>query len=502
MVCTKLFQSRRHYQPRNNDLFYRLNQLCLSLLQDFLLGPSPAFNLGKETEIFLIEELMWSVEKSETSIQKSLMDVLLVALKFCVIPQEPLKSPAHQRQSSREVPDLTINTDDIDRKTKVLKQHPLPPLLLDCLILGLSSPNSRPVLESWISFLSDCLPLYEEGIFQNLIPLVTCICDTLESIFGNIQQAFSKPEAETSDVFESSVGLLLNGLEQALATAHNCLSTTEISNTPAKTPEPQSTSFLSNMMPGVFATDTSKSRTIVANKRVPVLVAFKDAIRICYMLWSWRSVALKATSRDLSASASFNYITIRLGNRAKRIFEHLFDAEALDCLEIFVDLWHGFVKEDDTSGEAAIFTLLNSLESTLPRHTIMTIFNAMYSRSKPEALDPNRKTARTSDVRDVTLASFLVSYTRSLEDDAMDEIWNSCLKFLRDVLADPMVYRQTLFRLLEFAAVLGEKVDGTNFGEQRKLRRELGVRSTKVVIGYIADDRRIFSSGFSLRFST
>jgi hypothetical protein len=76
---------------------------------------------------------------------------------------------------------------------------------------------------------------------------------------------------------------------------------------------------------------------------------------------------------------------------------------------------------------------------------------------------------------DVDVVVFLVEYARSLEPDAMDEIWADCMVFLRDVLTNPFPHRQILPSLLSFTAILGEKVDDTNFGEQRKLRKELGV---------------------------
>jgi len=60
----------------------------------------------------------------------------------------------------------------------------------------------------------------------------------------------------------------------------------------------------------------------------------------------------------------------------------------------------------------------------------------------------------------------------------MDEIWQDCALFLRDVLTNPLPHRQILPTLLEFAAIIGQKVDNTNFGEQRKIRRELAVRSS------------------------
>jgi hypothetical protein len=160
-------------------------------------------------------------------------------------------------------------------------------------------------------------------------------------------------------------------------------------------------------------------------------------------------------------------------NRARRILEHLFAAEALECLETLAVLWINFPQDD--SQAAAVMGLLNVLNGSKPKHTIPAIFNAVYSRTNPSALDPNRMSTLTSDIADTDLVAFLVEYTKSLEDDAMDEIWSDCILFLRDVLTNPLPHRQILPALLEFTAVIGQKVDNTNFGEQRKMRKELAV---------------------------
>jgi hypothetical protein len=162
-------------------------------------------------------------------------------------------------------------------------------------------------------------------------------------------------------------------------------------------------------------------------------------------------------------------------NRARRLLEHLFAAEALECLETVVEIWQKSSKIHNDSRSAVVFNLLHVLDGSRPKHTIPAIFNAIYSRTNPGALDPARKSTLTSSLSDIDLVVFLVEYARSLEDDAMDEIWTDCMTFLKDLLANPFPHRQTLPSLLEFAAILGEKVDNTNFGEQRRMRRELGV---------------------------
>ena len=142
-------------------------------------------------------------------------------------------------------------------------------------------------------------------------------------------------------------------------------------------------------------------------------------------------------------------------------------------METLVVLWANASQNDVQS--TAITGLLNVLNGSRPKHTIPAIFNAVYSRTDPGALDAHRVSSLTSDLSDADLVTFLVEYTQSLEDDAMDEIWQDCTVFLRDVLANPLPHRQILPSLLEFTAVIGGKVDNTNFGEQKRTRRDLAV---------------------------
>lgn len=459
-----------------NEVDLQLKQTALSLLRQLLEGPTSPSIVELELEIPLLEELISTVELAQDQLQLSLMDVLLSALRIRVATAD-VGAIAHQRPVSRDIMKgasvLSISTDGDDRKAQQLRSQKLPPRLLPSLTLGLTSRNSRPVLDGWIAFLHQCLPLYAENIFQVIIPLVECFCNTLNSAFRGIQATFKQAGDANTDTLESTLALLLNGLEQSLATAHDRLMTDEISSTPTKSPEQQQQGFFGNMVSGVFSVDTNRPRTMTANNRLTVLLCFKDAVRVCFAIWSWGDQSMNSASQDNSMSASYNYTVLRLRNRTRRIFEHLFAAEALECLETLVELWQASAKERGVS-RSIVINLLQVLDCSRPKNAIPAMFNAIYSRTNPSALDPIRKSTLTSNLTDTSLAAFLVAYTMSLDDDAMDEIWSDCMTFLRDVLANPMPHRQTLPRLLEFTAVLGEKVDNTNFGEQRKMRRELG----------------------------
>jgi hypothetical protein len=446
-----------------------LHRTSMSILSSLYQSPFAA-PLGElELEVPLMERLKIAVP----ALQSLLLGTTISALRLRLTrgPSErsaDLKVPSHPSQRSRL--SLALNRDSEDNESPPV---PPPAQLIDCLKFGFSSPTSRLVLDDWVHFLVEVLPMFTDAIFQNLLPLVECLCTQITLCFDDLKDAFSKREAISKISPEATLISLINGLEQILAKAHDRLAVQELKVSANKSPE-QPQGFFSNVVSGVFTSDTNQSRTPTANSRLTVLLCFQDTVRICFAIWSWGGYGHSQSQPDSTSASSFAYTSLRMRNRARRILEHLFAAEALECLETLAVLWSKAKQDDDQ--EAAIVGLLNVLNGSKPKHTIPAIFNAVYSRTDPNALDPNRMSTLTSDLSDTELVSFLVEYTRSLEDDAMDEIWQDCTLFLRDVLANPLPHRQVLPTLLEFTAVIGQKVDNTNFGEQRKMRRELGVR--------------------------
>ncbi|KAJ4348378.1 uncharacterized protein N0V89_009752 [Didymosphaeria variabile] len=414
--------------------------------------------------------LMARLRSAGPSLQSLLLGASLHALRLRLTRQKEAQIPEQRLQSSashKSRLSLATNRDSVEVEPVPV---PPPPQLVDIIKYGFSSSTSRLVLDDWVNFLVEVLPLFADAIFQNLLPLVECFCKEIQNTFEQLKGVFCIKENAEQISPETTLISLINGLEQILARAHDRLMMQETKSVANKSPE-QPQGFFGNMVSGVFASEAQQSRTPTANSRLTVLLCFQDTVRICFAIWSWGGYATSGGQHDPTSASSFGYTSLRMRNRARRILEHLFAAEALECLETLIVLWSHSPK-DDTQVEA-IMGLLNVLNGSKPKHTIPAIFNAVYSRTNPNALDPNRMSTLTSDLTDTDLVAFLVDYTKSLEDDAMDEIWQDCTLFLRDVLANPLPHRQILPLLLEFTAVIGQKVDNTNFGEQRKMRKEL-----------------------------
>jgi hypothetical protein len=445
---------------------HELHRTSISIISQVYQSPFATSLRDLEIEV----QLMARLRTATPSLQSLVLRALLSALQLRLTrprdePTPELKPPVHPAQRSRL--SLALNRDSFDTAPTPV---PPPPQLIECLKYGFTSPASRLVLDDWVQFLIDVLPMFAETIFLNLLPLVECFCKQINATFEHLKSTFAAQEAESGTSPESTLISLINGLEQILAKAHDRLMIQETQTSVNKTPEiPQG--FFSNVVSGVFSSETNQTRTPTANSRLTVLLCFQDTVRICFAIWSWGSFTQER--QDPTSASSFAYTSLRMRNRARRILEHLFAAEALECLETLAVSWAYATKEDVQ--ETATMGLLNVLNGSKPKLTIPAIFNAVYSRTDPNALDPNRMSTLTSNLTDTDLVAFLVAYTKSLEDDAMDEIWQDCTLFLRDVLANPLPHRQILPTLLEFTAVIGQKVDNTNFGEQRKMRRELAV---------------------------
>ncbi|TWU71154.1 hypothetical protein ED733_001741 [Metarhizium rileyi] len=475
-VCMRCVTGERPFSP-SHELDKRVSQLhryALTVLHQFLSSRYAAPLSTLELHHILIDKLSQSISTSDPYVQVLLLDVVHDTVKLRDIaiqeaqPAEALeKRPTSAGSSRRGHSPFSFSSSEI----KYIGQS-VPPGLLKCLQVGLSSPNSQAVLDSWVSFLGKIITLYSHSIFQTVIPLVETLCKHIAATFSGLRSTFQSETSVTStteNTPESTLIYLLNGLEQVLAVAHDQLLAEEARAQSIKGPE-QPSSLFGSMVSGVFQTEGPQQRSATANDRLTVHLAFQDAMRVCYTIWSWGQ-GDDSKKQDVVSSASFGYTSLRMRNRARRLMEHLFTAEALECLETVIDIWQAAGSDGE---RRLIFNFLSSLDACRPRHSIPALFNAIYSRTNPSALDPSRKSTLTISLQDSDLVVFLVEYSRSLEDDAMDEIWQDCMTFLKDLLGNPFPHRQTLPSLLEFAAILGSKVDNTTFGEQKRMRRELG----------------------------
>ncbi|KIW96015.1 uncharacterized protein Z519_03081 [Cladophialophora bantiana CBS 173.52] len=334
--------------------------------------------------------------------------------------------------------------------------------LIPILISGISSKAIDSTIDKWITLLCNTIPLYStQNLFANMLKLTACFCDRIKEYFTLMQQLYERPKPNVrfngdksitvAKHPERSVNNLLAGLEYILARAHTHL-----------------VEHASGVEASSNSSEKSQSRSI-ANHRLTVILCMQDTIKLCGEIWAWRM--LKRPSNSAPDNKSFAYISTRLRTRTRRILEHLADAEPQECLETLMGMWVDAARRD--SQQDITLNLMQSLDGARPKFMMPATFNAIYNRTNPSALDQSQKSSLSVDVSALELMAFLIAYTTALEDDLLEEIWTDCTAFLREILANPMPHRQILLKLLEFVAVLCQKMENTNFGEVLKMRREL-----------------------------
>lgn len=193
-VCLKAVSG--NYDPDNSELQPRISQLhrtALTLLHQILASPYALPLAELELENILIGRLTSSLEEPDPFIQVLLLDAVFDSLgirnasRAAVVPFPMSPTSEHKPSITQDSARGLRKSASIDRTShQTVAQLSLPTSLIGCLQAGLSATSSRPVLDSWVGFLTDCLPFYTNVIFQIIIPLVETFCSQIGQTFDEL----------------------------------------------------------------------------------------------------------------------------------------------------------------------------------------------------------------------------------------------------------------------------------------------------------------------------
>lgn len=460
--CLQLLCSEHHSSEAMNRRSMRILHILLS-------GPATEELKQLEIDSMLLDRLMLCVSGSMSSLQGPLLTLVRMALKLRLsnaIPESPLDTTRPRASLATTRPSIAPSP---STSSPSLVLTP-PQQLFKCLQMGLSASTSRYLLDQWVAFLADILPNFADALFSNLIPLVECICGQLTKTHAELVATSNGASQSYARAPEAVIMSLLEGLEMLLDRAYECLLAETSHQTTTKEGDVKP-NFFSNVTAGMFKAEGPPTRSAQANSRLTVILTFQDAIRVALKMWLWASSVSDAPDVDVSSLATTAYNALKVRNKSRHLLEQIFSVEPLESLEVVVAHWSEAATDDEAS---AALNLLHVMPVTRPKNVIPAVLDALCSRINPSALPSTRQSSLTLDITSSDVATFLTAYLASIEDDAMDEVWSDCTTFLRDVLSNPLPFRQVLPNLLAIILLLAEKLSNTNFGEQRKMRRELG----------------------------
>ena len=478
-LCCEIIQLHELRDETATDRqMLRLQRVTLSLLRELFCNfpNEPLFEL--HVDQLLVAQLDRSVVLGSRLLQSDFLDTLLLILKSKITARSSqdakLGLPSEvggQRQTRTKVNSTSpLSSRNMLSRPNLGHSSLLnpPKELLNCFLKGIGNASSQDLIQRWVELVCESTYLYTSSTFSILMKVVECFCKEIELCFGGMKAQYEKGSSLEGD-FEGPLSQLLNGLDFLLARAHEQLLSDEESLSALNSPEAQQ-GFFEHIVSGALPSDNRQARNNTNNNRLTVILCFQDALRACFRLWSWQSLNTAQSSYTL---ASFSHASQKIRGRSRRILEHLLAAEPLEAIETLAQIWVRANGERNTIETESLLGLVHTLEGSRPGITMTALFNAIYSRTNPAALVPRQKSTLSTNLQEFDLVSFMCTYARSLEDDVLEEIWKDCTSFLHDVLGNPMPHRQILTRLINFIAILSAKMENTNFGEERTMRREL-----------------------------
>lgn len=395
--------------------------------------------------------------------------------------------------------------------------------------LGISSSKNEIATTCWNDLLIDLLTLMRldnsESFYQNLIPLVDCNCLQIANKFELLKNALNdnnntigesqnNPGIKQTIDFDQIIFTYFSSLEQMLSIANTQLGQHSSSSSSASKVNllKNSSDFSTNnsglsasspvntiantgffgVMSGVFAVESPTTNHQDANNRLSVILCFQDAIKTAYNIWTWAETYNSINNSNNrrfdvengGISESSVYHSSRLKFRSKKIMEKLYSLETQEMLETLIEI--GYINSTNTEsrigniGKGHIFKLLHILDGARPRMTISHLFDSILKRSN-SSNNYGSKSPFTTELSDQLLVSFLNDYTASLESDAIEEVWNNITGFLKETLTSITQFKHLYPNLLKFLGLLGVKLSKVQFGQSKKIQKELGDFFTKML---------------------
>ncbi|KAF2723390.1 hypothetical protein K431DRAFT_220007 [Polychaeton citri CBS 116435] len=444
----------------------------IEVLSILLKGSASAHLAHLNLDSLLIEEMLKRLESGTMLLESDLLQLLSHAIRVHLDSSAPemrsLDTHASLTDHDRGANPSPQPNKTVEKSLPIVTSPPPPPRLLDLIRAGFASRSARLHMERWLSFLESILPTYAGAIFTSLMPLVEHFCAQIETSFNEVL-TLSTSQSSTGPMPDLAVVGLLQGLEMILAQAHRTLMEEMRQDVAAKAPD-RPAGIFGNAATGVFRPAGLPHQNSRSNSRLTVVLTFHDTVRVCQKIWAWSSANAEASSLSGLNSMTIAHQAMRLRSKSRHLLEQVFAVEPLECLEVVVSSWCN--ASNALAAEPSI-RLLHVMTRSRPKSIVPALLDSVCSRVVPTTLSSARSSSLTVDMTAIDVMLFTLDYLRSIEDDAMDEVWPECITFIRDALANPLPYRQVLPVMLSMLVILTEKFGNTNFGEQRKMRREL-----------------------------
>ncbi|QLQ82380.1 hypothetical protein HG537_0H01420 [Torulaspora globosa] len=336
---------------------------------------------------------------------------------------------------------------------------------VDYLVTSIATMEGPLILASYFGLLSESVTYFQSAMFRMILPLSASIVQCVDRLF--------EKEVEQGGFYQS-IALLLTGLEELLEVSHSYLATKEKEGYSASSGSKGD--FLQSVVSNVFSSDTSANDVEIQGERDVILQSFKQVINCCCDIWFWAHGLAVINKED--ASDQMNHHSFKFKFIAKKTLEKLFSLEPLQVMETLLLI-----------PNEQVLTLIHVLDGNRPALTLPYLFLGVvhrknknsyvrFSISATAGITSANKGLRLessphSQLDTENLMRFVIRYTDSLENAAIEDFYNDFLQFIREISTNYVLYEAISKSVLFFMAVVANKLRKSKFGEDKKVRREL-----------------------------
>ncbi|CAB4255687.1 similar to Saccharomyces cerevisiae YDR141C DOP1 Golgi-localized, leucine-zipper domain containing protein [Maudiozyma barnettii] len=396
------------------------------------------------TESNFKDIVVMSLQMSSKYISEGGVDSELIAVSLLDIVSKVLKL-SH---------DNGIKLDIFDDNSTHLKY-------IDFLVTSLSSMNTPLIISSYVKILTESLVYFGESIFHVLLPLTASIIQCLARLFAL--------EKEKGGYYKP-IALLLEGLENLLETAHGYLYSQD-KNGLSSGGTNQRSDFLQSVVSNVFYTENTEDTVRSQGERNVVLQTFKQISLCCTEVWFWaHNLSIdRALSTKYHSSYKFKFKT-------KKLLEKMFFLEPLETLENLVahedkDVITLIHVLDGNKPSLTIPYLLYSVILRFDIHTTIKFsFNSgKFNTSRISKNEPSLLNKLDSS----TIMKFIIQYTVSLENSAIEEFYDDFITFFKEVSTNYTLFKSIYLEIIDFVGTVATKLALSQVADQKRYRKEV-----------------------------
>ncbi|QPG75809.1 hypothetical protein FOA43_003171 [Brettanomyces nanus] len=374
---------------------------------------------------------------------------------------------------------------------------------------GITNSVTSMEFHSWMVLIQETSQYYSELVFGITTGLTECICNKMEELFALNKRYFTDLGEDTVTDVDDSICELIGGLQSLLIRSHKYLSyllsgslaygnTDSSDNSGSQVP-----GFFGSMIQGVFQVEAPTDKGEIHRRKILLLKALKKSVVTVYGVWLWSDENSKVRAEItnsaneamapglatgemldnekppfLSFTRSVKYNASKLKFRSKKLLECVYSIEPMETLETLIRC---YVARKGGKDRYSAFKIIHILDGSKLQTTLHYMINSLVSRVSITSLEPEKRSLLLTNLSASNISHFLVEYVKTLSSDAMEDSWEDLLRLMKEASSGSSSYRMIYPDILEFAALVGSRLSQTNFGDQKKVKREIVDSFTKIL---------------------